>query len=59
MNTEEKKDWRNDKTSEKYKTYLKRRHSSMKKASRKRLERLNKETPEEYKSRSKSKIRSS
>jgi hypothetical protein len=44
--------WRKDKTSEKYKEYLKRRNASMKKKSRERLEKLNKTTPIVYANRS-------
>jgi hypothetical protein len=44
--------WRRDKTSEKYKEYLKRRNESMKKKSRERLEKLNKKTPITYANRS-------
>lgn len=43
--------WRKDKTTEKYKEYLKNRNKSMKKAVRRRLEKLNKTTPEQYKNR--------
>jgi len=40
--------WRKDKTSPKYQTYLKKRHQSMTKMARKKLEELNKKTPPEY-----------
>ena len=48
--------WRKDKTSEKYKKYLLRRHESMKNVARKKLEELNKKTPEQYKIRSRKTI---
>ena len=40
--------WRKNKTTKKYKQYIKRRHESMKKTVRKKLEELNKKTPPEY-----------
>jgi hypothetical protein len=43
--------WRKDKTSEKYKIYLERRKTSMELAARRRLDKLNKQTPQKYKSR--------
>ena len=44
-------EWRKDKTSKKYKIYLERRNKSMKEASHRRLDQLNKETHEKYKKR--------
>ena len=46
-------EWRKDKTTEHYKKYLKRRYKSMRESARRRLDRLNKATPEEYKNRKK------
>lgn len=40
--------WRKDKTTKKYKKYIQRRHESMKKNVRKKLEKLNKKTPNKY-----------
>lgn len=48
--------WRKDKTSEKYKKFLERRNKAMKKAWRRRLDRLNKKPPIEYTSRRGSKV---
>ena len=45
--------WRKDKTSEKYKQYLRKRNKSMKDAARKRLDKLNKKRPKEYEQRRK------
>lgn len=44
-------EWRKDKTTKRYKEYLKRRSESMKKTARKKLEELNKKMPKKYKSR--------
>ena len=43
--------WRLDKTTEKYKRYLEKRKKAILKATRRRLEKKNKETPKEYKNR--------
>lgn len=43
--------WRLDKSSQKYKDYLERRRASMQDYNRRKLEKLNKETPTKYKSR--------
>lgn len=45
--------WRKDKTTDKYKTYLKKRNKAMKEAARRRLEKLNKKRPKEYEQRRK------
>ena len=50
------KNWRKDKTSVKYKNFLEKRNKSMKKAWRKRLDKLNKKPPVEYTSRRGSKV---
>jgi len=49
--------WRKDKTSKKYERYLKRRHESMKKNVRKKLEALNKKPPIEYSTRSRKNVK--
>jgi fructose/tagatose bisphosphate aldolase len=49
--------WRKDKTSEKYKQYLKRRHEAMKKIVRKKLEALNKKTQVEYANRTRKNVK--
>ena len=45
------RNWRKDKTTEKYKKFLEKRNKAMKKAWRKRLDKLNKKTPAKYASR--------
>ena len=50
------KNWRKDKTTAGYKRFLERRNKAMKKAWRKRLDKLNKKPPVEYTSRRGSKV---
>lgn len=47
------KSWRKNKNTQKYKEYLLKRKQSMEKAARRRLEKLDKQTPTEYKNRNK------
>ena len=49
--------WRKDKTSKRYKQYLKKRNESMKKMARRKLEELNKKSPIEYVTRSRKNVK--